>query len=82
MHGTYKEHEQWVLKESLTVGGLIELLSKYPEYLKIMFTWESTINSIVKSNVYFSKLGSFIYLDADGNSYKHEFAEDPSENEE
>ena len=72
--------EQWIKKDSITVGELIEILKSYPKKMKVMTTWESTLHSLQKKNVYVSVTGS-LYLDADENFYKEEFAKDPKENE-
>jgi hypothetical protein len=68
------------LDETLNVENLIEILQKYPKNMKVMTTWESTVNSLKKENIYQSITGS-LYLDADGNFYKKDFSKNPIENE-
>ena len=74
------EREKWLYEETLTVQGLIEILQKYPKDMKIMTTWESTVNSLKKENIYEAITGS-LYLDADGNFYKEQFSKNHKENE-
>lgn len=74
------EKEKWLLDETLNVGSLIELLKKYPKDMKVMTTWESTVHSLKKENIYESITGS-LYLDADENFYKEQFSKNPKENE-
>ena len=64
----------------MNVGELIEILSLYPQDMKVLITWESTTQALQKQNIYISK-EEHLVLDADGNSYKEEFAKDPKENE-
>ena len=45
----------------------------------VVTTWEGITVKIDPSSIYLSKDGS-LFIDADGNSYKNEFAVDPSEN--
>jgi hypothetical protein len=68
------------IEGTLDVQGLMELLSKYPPNMKVLFTWESILVELRKENVYLSKKG-ILYLDADYNSYKRQYAKDPKENE-
>lgn len=72
--------DKYVLKETMNVRELIEMLSLYPKDMKVIITWESTLKSIQKENIYVSKEGH-LYLDSDGNFYKEDFAKDPKENE-
>lgn len=74
-----KEREQD--RETMTVKEVKDLLNKYNDNTKVFITWESTVNSICKREFYIATTGS-LYLDADGNYYKREFAKDYSENEE
>ena len=46
--------------------------------VKVMTTWEGIMVGIEPRNIYLSKDGS-LFIDADRNSYKNEFAVDPSE---
>ncbi len=78
--GYLHDKEIW-LKDTLTVGQMINLLNKYPKNMKVLCTWESTLNAIKKENIYISVTDK-IYIDADGCFYKKEFAKDPMENEE
>ncbi len=71
----------WPEVDTLRVCELIDLLKKYPEQTLVYITWESTIRSFSKRDVYKSKDG-FLYLDGDDSFYKEEFALDPKENEE
>ena len=73
------EKEFW-FKDTLKVEQLINILKKYPKDMKVMITWESTVNEIKAHNIYESHTGS-LYLDADGNSYKNDYAKNPKENE-
>jgi len=66
------EKEKWIKDESITVKELIEILKEYPEDMKIMTTWESTLHSLTRDNIYESKTGS-LYIDADENFYKTSF---------
>lgn len=75
------ETEEWLLKQSINVEDLIKILQNYPPDMKIMTTWESTFHSLQKKNIYESKTGSFLYLDADENFYKKELSKNPKENE-
>ena len=77
----YDEHEKLTINESFTIKELMEVLAKYPQDMKIITTWESTIKSIKKRDIYLSKDGKFVYLDADYCSYKEAFAKDPCENQ-
>jgi ribosomal protein L21E len=74
-----KEKEEW-LKYTLTVGELIYILNKYPQDMKVMITWESTVHDLKPSNIYEAHTGT-LYLDADGDFYKKDYAKDPNENE-
>lgn len=69
------------IQETFSVAELIDLLSKYPKEMKIVITWESTIQGILKRNIYTSKEENFLFLDADGCFYKQSYAKDPKENE-
>lgn len=64
--------ESLLLKDTLTVQELIDILQQYPKDMKVLSTWESTVNSLTKDNIYESLTGS-LYLDADNNSYKENF---------
>lgn len=66
--------------KSLTVGELIDILKQYPSNMKVMITWESTVNEFKKMNVYEAVTGS-LYLDGDNSFYKNDFAKNPKENE-
>lgn len=77
-----KKRQKQILNESLTIQELIDILSKYPKDMKIVTTWESTVNPILRRDIYLSKNGKFVYLDADYCSYKQEFAQDANENQE
>ncbi len=57
-----KEKEEYL--ETLTVGQLIEILNKYDKSMKVMTTWEGTINSIQEQFIYTSVTGT-LYIDAD-----------------
>lgn len=59
-------------EKSISVGGLIEVLSKYPPEMKVMFTWESTIRRMAEENMYMSFLDC-LFLDADENFYKDRY---------
>lgn len=75
----WDEHE--IAKtETLKVGQLIQFLSKYPKEMKVLFTWEGSVQSVDKKNIYQDVLGCLL-LDADENFYKGDFAKDPNENE-
>lgn len=69
------------LEDTLTVKELIDVLKKYPQNMKVMITWESTVNELRKKFVYESITGT-LYLDGDYNFYKEDFAKNPKENEE
>ncbi len=71
---------KWLIDQSMTVGELVDLLSKYPEDMIVLTTWESTVNSLLKREIYVSHDG-YLYIDADSGSYKKDFARDPMENE-
>jgi hypothetical protein len=58
--------------DTLTVGRLIDILSKYPKQMKVMITWESTVNELKEEWIYEAKTGS-LYLDGDAGFYKDEF---------
>lgn len=75
-----KETEKYLLDDILCVKELIEFLKKYPKNMKILTTWESTLNILKKENIYESFTGT-LYLDADYNFYKKEFAKNSKENE-
>ncbi len=75
-----EEKEKYLLEDTLTVGGLIDVLSKYPVEMKIMITWESTVNRFEKKNIYLAVTGT-LYFDADGNFYKDAFSKNVKENE-
>lgn len=80
MSGYLFEKEKWLYEESLTIQEMLDILQKYPKNMKIMTTWESTIHSLKKQNIYESITGT-LYLDADENFYKEGFSKNPSENE-
>lgn len=65
------EKESWI-GETLTVGELINIPSKYPKEMKVMITWESTINELKEEWVYEAVTGS-LYLDGDTGFYKNQF---------
>lgn len=67
------EKERYLLKDTLTVQGLIEVLKKYPKDMKIMTTWQFTVHSLEKENIYESVTGR-LYLDAGENFYKDRFS--------
>jgi len=57
---------------TLTVKELIEILKKYPDDMKVLITWESTVNELKKDFIYEAYTGS-LYLDGDYGFYKEEF---------
>ncbi len=63
---------KYLFSKSITIKELIDILCKFPIDTKICITWESTINSLEKENIYMSKWG-VVLLDADGNSYKEDY---------
>ena len=67
------ERLKWILPDTLSVGQLIEILKRYPPNMPVITTWESTIHGLQEDNIYESKEGN-LYIDADYNSYKDEFA--------
>lgn len=75
-----KEKEQWLEKETMSVKDFIDLLKKYPPEMKVMSTWESTVHSVKKENIYISHTNR-LFIDSDENFYKKEFAKDIQENE-
>lgn len=72
-----EEHHslKWIIPDTLNVKQLIEILSRYPQDMKVITTWESTIHSILQENIYESKEGH-LYLDADDNSCKDDYSKD------
>lgn len=79
MENEYRlEKEKRLGKRTLTVQELIKILEKYPKEMKIFTTWESTLHSLEKENIYKSSTGS-LYLDADQNFYKDDFCCDLEE---
>lgn len=77
----YEECYAQSIQESMTVGELVDILSQYPETMKIVTTWESSIQSISPKCIYTSNDGKYLYIDADYCFYKEDFARDPNENE-
>ena len=75
-----KELQMLYLQDTLSVGELLKLLSKYPKKMKVIITWESTLHKIEKENIYESDMG-YLFLDADNNFYKKDYAKDVNENE-
>lgn len=73
-----KEREKFF--DTLKVGELIEILGKYPKEMRVLITWESTLNEFTRKNIYESVTGT-LYLDGDYNFYKQQFAKNPKENE-
>jgi len=74
----------WALKGTMNVGELIELLQTYPKNMKIITTWESTVNTLEKKLVYKSKHlteEQYLFIDCDSGCYKDDFADNPKENE-
>lgn len=60
------------IKNTLTVGELIDILNKYPKEMKVMITWESTVNELREEFIYEAKSGT-LYLDGESGFYKEEF---------
>lgn len=60
-------------RKAITVKELNEILKKYPDEMKCIFTWEGITIPIEKENIYISKDES-LFFDADGNFYKSRFA--------
>ena len=79
MEFQWDEHES-ASAESMSVGQLMDLLSKYPNEMKVLFTWEGIIKPIYKNNIY-EDIHASLLLDADSNFYKEGFAKDSKENE-
>lgn len=73
-----KERLNWNIKETLSIGELIDILNNYPKEMKVIITWESLTTTLTKENIYLSKWNT-LFLDADGNFYKEDFAKDPKE---
>lgn len=63
---------EYELNQTITVGELIEELSKYPLDMKVMSTWESTKNSLRKEDIYYSFLDC-VFIDADSGYYKRDY---------
>lgn len=67
----------------MKISELIEVLQarlqKHGD-VEVVTTWESIQVDIAPQNVYLSTDGR-LYIDADGNSYKADFAVDPTEGE-
>lgn len=76
----YLFEKEKCLHDTLTVEKLIKILQKYPKNMKVLITWESTVNELRERFIYESITGT-LYLDADYNFYKKDFAKDPNENE-
>ena len=74
------EKEKYSKDRSISVEELIKVLQGYPKEMKVMITWESTVNEFKKENIYISVTGT-LYFDADGNFYKKDFSKNPKENE-
>ena len=66
-------------EDSITIKELIDILKKYHGDLKVFCTWETCIIPLEKKNIYKSKEGN-IFIDADDNNYKSNYAEKPKEN--
>ncbi len=64
------EKEEFI--ETMNVGELIKILEKYPKHMKVMTTWESTVNGCLEENIYEAITGT-LYIDADYNFYKESF---------
>lgn len=65
-------HVERHLGSTLTVSELIGILERYPKDMKVMLTWESTVECLTEENIYEAYTGT-LYLDADCNFYKKEF---------
>lgn len=63
---------EYQLNETITVGELIEELSKYPLDMKVMSTWESTKNVLRAEDIYYSFLDC-VFIDADSGYYKRDY---------
>ena len=59
------------------MAALERRLQKHGD-IKVKITWEGITQNIEQDNIYLSKDGS-LFIDADHNSYKNDFAVDPSE---
>ncbi len=75
MDDFHLNYEDYLLKKTMSISELIDILKTYPKEMKVMFTWESTLKDLRKENIYEAKNGA-LYLDADNNSYKREFAKE------
>lgn len=67
------------MKTSELITVLQARLRKHGD-VEVVTTWESIQVSIAPPNVYLSTDGR-LYIDADENSYKRDFAADPTEGE-
>ena len=67
----------------MRISELIEVLRLRQQThgdIEVKVTWEGVIRVFGPDSVYKSKRGA-LYIDADGNFYKREFAVDPHEGE-
>lgn len=69
----YLKEKEENLGETLTVKDLIDILKKYPDGMKVMITWESTLNELKEEFIYESITGNLL-LDGDYGFYKKDFA--------
>ena len=69
------------------IAALQNKLDQYGD-LEVFITWEGVIKEVNFKNIYKvtdptpTQPGSSLFIDADENHYKHEFAADPNEGEE
>ncbi len=69
------ERLKWAIQNTISVGRLIDILQKYPKEMLVITTWESTLHTLEEENLYESKEGH-LYIDADDNFYKKEYAKE------
>ena len=67
------------MKISELIQALEQRLDKHGD-VEVEITWESITRTIDNSSIYMSKFDC-LFIDADDNFYKNEFAVDPSEGE-
>jgi len=69
---SYLHEREKHTEKTLNVGSLISILKKYPPEMKVLITWESTVNELYPEFIYEAYTGA-LYLDGDYGFYKEDF---------
>jgi hypothetical protein len=66
------DHLCFLLRETITVGELIEALERFDRKAKVLATWEGIFKSLLKESIYTGN-SDLVLIDADDNFYKKRF---------